>query len=574
MKVIFYRHRFFWLLSVVFVLAGVVSCSAAIDDRPPVVRDKDKTVLIGRAINAQDMPIDRLQISLLAEDQPTGLSARTRADGWFVIKLDETIDSHMSLVFSRRHYRTENITLTLEQLEALKVPGVVSVGSVVIERRRTAAFWITIIIFLFMMFLIGATPMHNALAALVGASLLLATSALGHIFSDSMIVFGFNEAVAAVDWNVIFLIMGMMIVIAVIEGTGLFRWLAFFAYKTSGGRMGKLMIILMALTAVSSAFLDNVTTMLLMAPITIRIALVLDIDPLILLFPEVLASNVGGLATMVGTPTNILIASYSGISFSDFILNLSPGVILALGGIGVYILVRYRKQIKSGGNEVSPVLLERLKQGAVIAEPAHLKKAGWVGLGMLILFLVGEHLQVPPAVIALMGATSLLVWIKPNVEEMIEAVDWTTLVFFITLFMVIGALQEVGLIDLLAVGVSYLVGDSQFLAMLVITWLAALISTVIPNIPFTATMLPVVGYLTASIPGIDPHCLFFCLAVGAAMGGNGSLIGASANLVTAGIAERAGYSITFAHFFKVGFPALLISVSLGFLWLLIRYFIF
>ncbi|MBW1873727.1 MAG: citrate transporter [Deltaproteobacteria bacterium] len=427
---------------------------------------------------------------------------------------------------------------------------------------------------MFMMVLIGATPMHNALAALVGASLLLATSALGHLFSDSLIVFGFNQAVAAVDWNVIFLIMGMMIVIAVIEGTGLFRWLAFFAYKTSGGRLGKLMVILMVLTAVSSAFLDNVTTMLLMAPITIRIALALDIDPLILLFPEVLASNVGGLATMVGTPTNILIASYSGISFSGFLINLSPGVFLALGGIAVYILLRYRKQIEAGGTEASPELLERLKQGAVIDEPIHLKKAGWVGLGMLILFLIGEHLQVPPAVIALMGATSLLVWIKPNVEEMIEAVDWTTLVFFITLFMVIGALQEVGLIDLLAVGVSYLVGDSQFLAMLVITWLAALISTVIPNIPFTATMLPVVGYLTASIPGIDPHCLFFCLAVGAAMGGNGSLIGASANLVTAGIAERAGYSITFAHFFKVGFPALLISVSLGFLWLLIRYLVF
>ena len=562
------------MLGILLVLAGVVSCSAAIDDHPPIIKGTDKTVLVGRAVNAQDLPIDRLQISLLADTQPTGLTVRTRADGWFVIELPGPIDSHMTLEFSRRHYHTEKITLTLEQLEGLKLPGVVSVGSVVIERRRTAAFWITIVVFLFMMVLIGATPMHNALAALVGASLLLAISALGHIFGQGMIVFGFKDAIAAIDWNVVFLIMGMMIVIAVIEGTGLFRWLAFFAYKTSGGRLGRLMVILMVLTAVSSAFLDNVTTMLLMAPITIRIALALDIDPLILLFPEVLASNVGGLSTMVGTPTNILIASYSGISFSDFLLNLSPGVILALGGIAAYTLIRYRKQIKAGGTEVSPELLERLKKGAVIAEPIHLKKAGWVGLGMLILFLVGEHMHIPPAVIALLGATSLLVWIKPNVEEMIEAVDWTTLVFFITLFMVIGALREVGLIDLLAVGVAYLVGDSPFLAMLVITWLAALISTVIPNIPFTATMLPVVGYLTANIPGIDPHCLFFCLAVGAAMGGNGSLIGASANLVTAGIAERAGYSITFAHFFKVGFPALLISVSLGFLWLLVRYMIF
>jgi Na+/H+ antiporter NhaD/arsenite permease-like protein len=193
---------------------------------------------------------------------------------------------------------------------------------------------------------------------------------------------------------------------------------------------------------------------------------------------------------------------------------------------------------------------------------------------MLILFILAEHLHMPPAVVALLGATGLLVWIRPDVEEMIEAVDWTTMVFFITLFMVIGALQEVGLIDQIAVWVRYLVGDNPWLAMLVITWLAALISTVIPNIPFTATMLPVVGYLTATIPDVHPQSLFFCLAVGAAMGGNGSLIGASANLVTAGIAERSGHPITFGHFFRVGFPALLISVTLAFIWLLIRYLVF
>ncbi|MBN2493994.1 MAG: ArsB/NhaD family transporter [Deltaproteobacteria bacterium] len=542
--------------------------TARAQEVPPVV-------LVGRAVNAQRMPIDGLQARLLADGEPIGQTCRTRADGWFVIELpgDAPLSGKLSLQLQRRHFESRTLEIDEASLRALRSGRAASLGYVTVARRRTAAFWITLLVFVFMMVLVGITAVHNALAALLGASALLATSALGHLFNPDLIVYGFGEAISSIDWNVVFLIMGMMIVIAVVEGTGVFRWLAFFAYKASGGKIWKLMLILMVLTAVSSAVLDNVTTMLLVAPITIRIALAMRIDPLTLLMPEVLAANAGGLSTMVGTPTNILIASYSGISFSDFLLNLTPGVLLALAGIAAYCLLRYRKHFAAAG-AMSDELYERLKQGAVIAQPAHLKKAGWVGLGMLLLFILGELLHLPPAVIALMGATCLLAWIRPDIEEMIEAVDWTTLVFFITLFMVVGALQEVGLIDLLAQGVSYLVGSNRILAMLVLTWMAALISTVIPNIPFTATMLPVVGFLTASIPDADPQSLYFCLAVGSAMGGNGSLIGASANLVTAGIAERAGHPITFGHFFKLGFPALLVSVALAFAWLLIRYLAF
>jgi Na+/H+ antiporter NhaD/arsenite permease-like protein len=565
-----------WVLFTLLALAVVVlSCSGSQEDQiQSVAAGKGHTLLVGRVINAQQMPVARVDIHLSFRGDSPGFQARSRDDGWFVIELPDPTGTEPVLTLSRRHFESTRVRLEPGQVADLADGRPVSLGRVVLQRKKTMAFWITLAVFLFMMILIGATPMHNALAALVGASLLLAVSALGHLFGENLIVYNFAEAIGSIDWNVVFLIMGMMIVIAVVEGTGVFRWLAFFAYKASGGRLWKLMLVLMALTAVSSAFLDNVTTMLLMAPITIRIALAMDVDPLVLLMPEVLASNVGGLSTMVGTPTNILIASYSGISFGDFLLNLTPGVLLALGGVAGYCLFRYRKSVKERGATISPELLERLEKGAVIAEPGHLKKVGWVGLGMLILFLVGEQLHIPPAVIALMGATSLLVWIRPNVEEMIEAVDWTTLVFFITLFMVIGALQEVGFIDQIALWISYLVGDSWVLAMLLITWLAALISTVIPNIPFTATMLPVVGYLTATLPEAGPQSLYFCLAVGSAMGGNGSLIGASANLVTAGIAERAGYSISFGHFFRVGFPALLISVSLGTIWLLIRYVVF
>jgi Na+/H+ antiporter NhaD/arsenite permease-like protein len=172
-----------------------------------------------------------------------------------------------------------------------------------------------------------------------------------------------------------------------------------------------------------------------------------------------------------------------------------------------------------------------------------------------------------------MGATALLVWIRPDIEEMIEAVDWTTLVFFITLFVVVGGIQEVGLISFIATGIGDLVGENLILAMFVVTWFSAILSTVIANIPFTAAMLPVVGYLTATIPGAGNKALFYCLSVGSAMGGNGSLIGASANMVTAGIAERAGHPVTYVYFIKKGFPALILTVALAMVWLLIRFLV-
>ncbi|GAB4529267.1 MAG: hypothetical protein Fur0018_15720 [Anaerolineales bacterium] len=230
----------------------------------------------------------------------------------------------------------------------------------------------------------------------------------------------------------------------------------------------------------------------------------------------------------------------------------------------------YRKELQAAA-ETSPLLLQKLEERARIAEPEHLRKAGWVGLGMLLLFVLGERIHLVPAVTALMGATALLVWIRPDIEEMIEAVDWTTLVFFITLFIVVGAIREVGVISWMAAMIGRLVGTSLPLAMFIILWAGALLSTVIPNIPFTAAMLPVVGYLTRTIPGAETLVLFYCLSVGSAMGGNGSLIGASANLVTSGIAERAGYPITYNEFLKRGLPALLITVGLAMLWLFIRF---
>ena len=454
----------------------------------------------------------------------------------------------------------------------LKSGEAVDVSEVVMEREITYGFWFATIVFALVLLLIASGKLHNTLAALVGAALLLGASYLLAPFIDGFFVFNFQVALSYVDWNVIFLIMGMMIFIAVVERTGIFQWLSFQAYRISGGKVWMLMIILMIIAGTASAFLDNVTTMLLMTPITIQIALSLGLNPLVLLVPEIFASNVVGISTMIGTPTNIMIGSYADTSFNDFLINLTPGVVIAFIGLVLYSEYIYRRDLKTNQDEnVASLLISRLADEAKILEPEHLKKAGVVGFGMLLLFLFGERISLPPSVIAIMGATALLVWIQPDVNEMIEAVDWTTLVFFIALFICVGGIQEVGLISYIADDISLLVGDNLVLAMLVVTWASALFSMVIANIPFTAAMLPVVGFLTATIPGADSKVLFYCLSVGAAMGGNGSLIGASANMVTTGIAERAGYVITYKYFLKKGFPALVITVSLAMLWLFYRF---
>jgi Na+/H+ antiporter NhaD/arsenite permease-like protein len=316
--------------------------------------------------------------------------------------------------------------------------------------------------------------------------------------------------------------------------------------------------------------LDNVTTMLLMTPISVQIGLALGINPLALLIPEVMASNVVGVSTLVGTPTNILIGSYGDISFNDFLLNLTPGVLLAFVGLVVYSWLTYRKELSSA-HEPSEVLVERLAERGQIRESGNLQKAGVVFAGMLVLFITGERFHMLPSVTAIMGATALMIWIRPDIEEMIEAVDWTTLVFFLSLFIVVGAVQEVGIISMIADVIGRLVGDNIVLAMVGVTIISAVLSTVVANIPFTAAMLPVVGFLSGTVPGATNKVLFYCLSVGSAMGGNGSLIGASANMVTAGIANSAGYRISYGYFLKKGFPALLITVALALIWLLIHF---
>jgi Na+/H+ antiporter NhaD/arsenite permease-like protein len=525
-------------------------------------------LIVGSVFDKQGQPVEGATVILShsLEGEPIA-EVETQPNGRFAFSLWFEVTEHLVVRIERAHFANADIELDSAAINILSDGRTLVLKEVILEREIRLAFWIATLIFMVVLIFIATGRLHNTLAALVGAASILFISYLGHPISEDFFIFDFNRALSYVDWNVVGLIMGMMIVIALVERTGIFQWLAFNAYRLSGGRMWLLLPILMFVTGVASAFLDNVTTMLLMTPITIEIAIALGINPLALLMPEVMASNVLGISTLVGTPTNILIGSYAGLTFNDFLTNLTPGVLLAMVGLIIYSEISYRKDLKTASS-ISPVLLDKLAEHANITEPEQLKKAGWVGLGMLVMFVFGERIHLLPAVTALIGATALLLWVRPDIEEMIEAVDWTTLVFFIGLFVVVGAIQEVGLISIIADVITQLVGGQMVVAMLVVTWSAALLSTVVANIPFTAAMLPVIRYLTAIVPGAaQNNVLFYCLSVGSAMGGNGSLIGASANMVTAGISERAGYPITYSYFLKKGMPALLITVTLATLWL-------
>jgi Na+/H+ antiporter NhaD/arsenite permease-like protein len=549
-----------------------LSTSATAQTEPPTEGDEQRLVITGQLVDPLGQGVHRAEVIVLdvEADHEIG-EAESHVDGTYSVPLEPFAGERLFVEIMHPHFEEVGLELSPGDVADLRATDSLALPEVEMERRVTAGFFIATLSFLGVLALIATEKLHKTVAALAGMTVIFFASYIATPFEATLFILDFETALLYIDFEVIFLILGMMIVVFILEETGILNWLAYWAYRVSRGRIWMLVVVLMLLTAVASALLDNVTTMLLMAPITLQIALALDLNPLSLLMPEVLAANVGGIATLIGTPTNILIGSFAGLSFNDFVVNLTPGVILALIGLIAYVQFVYRKEYHSVGSKLSPALSAKLAENAQITQPVELRKAGIVFAGMLVLFVLGGPLNLPPAVTALIGSTVLLIWIQPDVDEIIRAVDWTTLLFFIGLFVVVGAIQEVGLISLIAVIVGDLVGENLTLAVVLVVYLAAFVSMVVDNIPFAAAMLPVVGYLTLTIPGAENGVLFYTLSVGAAMGGNGSLIGASPNLVTAGIAERAGYRITYLNFMKVGLPSMILTVTLGLIWLMLHF---
>jgi len=542
-------------------------------DQAPLVRAEGPISLAGRLLDSQRQPVHGAEV--VAREgrgsRPIAI-AESQDDGSFILDLPLRQYSFVMIVeIASPHFEPQKIELETSSVLRLNTGESLRLPDIELTRRITPGFWVATLTFAAILILIALEKLHNTMAAMLGVAVVLGTSFVGGAINPNLFIFDFEQALEYVNFDVIFLVTGMMIVIGVIEETGIFQWLAYQAYRLSGGRAWLLVIILMILTAVASALLDNVTTMLLMTPITIQIALAMGINPLSLLLPEVLASNVGGISTLIGTPTNILIGSYANLTFNHFLRNLTPGVILAMIILIIYVIIYYRRQLLAQSTGLSDTLLNRLKESGRITQPERLAKSGIVFVLMLVFFVIGERIHLVPAVTAIIGAVMMLLWVAPDIEDMLKVVDWTTLMFFIALFITVGAIQEVGLISIIADGIAQLVGESLTAATLVMIWSAAFLSGIIANIPFTAAMLPVVGFLTGTVPGASNQVLYYGLSVGSAMGGNSSLIGASANLVTAGIAERAGYRISYLDFIKIGLPATILTVAAGTAWLFIRF---
>jgi len=568
-----FQFRYILSLVVIFVLGlGLVGLWLGFPEPTRAYEGVSGFAITGQLIDLQGQPIVAAEISahVPGEDEPIA-EAESQENGSWALVLDEIPGGSLMVDIERPHFEHVSLELGGDNLAQLLATGTFRLGVQTLERKISAGFWVATIVFAGVLLLIAFEKLHSTTAALAGLSTVFLVSALGTAFAPSFFIINFERALSYIDWEVIFLVMAMMIVIAVIEGTGIFQWTAFQAYRLSRGQSWLLVLILMLVTAFASALLDNFTTMLLMTPISLQIALALGINPLALIIPEVLASNVGGITTLIGTPTNILIGAFAGIGFNDFLVNQTAGVVVALAAMGGYVLYHYREEWRKSSGGISEFLYEKLEKNARIKEPDALWKSGVVFLVTIIGFVIGERFQVVPAVPAMIGATLLLVWLKPDVYDMIKSVDWTTLVFFMALFMVVGAVQEVGLISFIAEGISALVGENLILAMFVIVFGVGTLSTAIANIPLAASMLPVVRFLTATIPGAESQVLYYSLSMGAAMGGNGFLVGAEANLVTAGITSQAGTPISFKEFLKIGLPVTYLTLMVGFIWLVIRF---
>jgi Na+/H+ antiporter NhaD/arsenite permease-like protein len=440
------------------------------------------------------------------------------------------------------------------------------------ERTVTVGFWIASIILLLVYVVISLEWMHRTLVSFLGAALILFVTYTLGTWDKSFFIISFDDAIGAIDLNVIFLLLGMMLFVGVMKKTGMFQFLAYKAYAMAKGNVFVLSFVLQVITAVVSAFLDNVTTMLLVLPVTIEIAVTLKINPLTLLVPEAFASNVGGTATLIGDPPNILIGSYAGLTFGQFVQNLTLACTVCLAASSLFLLWWNKKDyLKAEVKDVNRTI-EYLREQYKITNKK-LMIQGLILLGFtILLFTLHGFLHMQVSVAALVGSLLLLAVSGEDIVEMLEKeVEWPTLVFFIGLFMVIAGAEETGLIQVIANFVKDVSKGNLTAAIVIVLWVSAIASAFIDNIPFTATMLPIIAFLNQTIPGAESGVLWWSLSLGACLGGNGTMIGASANVVTVGLAEKAGYHISFLDYMKACWWPMMITVTICMVYLLMAY---
>ncbi|MFF8601095.1 SLC13 family permease [Streptomyces sp. NPDC015232] len=423
--------------------------------------------------------------------------------------------------------------------------------------------WASVAVFAGVYVLIITEWVHRVAAALGGAGLMLAIGATDDVSA-------FHSEETGIDWNVIFLLMGMMMIVGVLKRTGLFEYLAIWSVKKARARPFRVMTMLIVITAVASALLDNVTTVLLVAPVTLLVCDRLKLPAMPFLLAEVFASNVGGTATLVGDPPNIIIASRAGLTFNDFLVHLAPLCLVLICVLVLLCRLLFTKYFVYDEKRAAEIM--ELREREAITDPRLLA----LGLGVLVLVVAGfvlhPVLHYEPSVVALLGAGLLVAVSKVETGEVLGEVEWPTLAFFAGLFVMVGALIETGVIGELAKALAEAIGGAELGGSMLLLGGSALLSAIVDNIPYVATMAPITSELVTDMGGNPDHVMWWALALGADLGGNATAIGASANVVVLGIAERNRQPITFWQFTKYGLVVTAATVAVSALYLWLRYF--
>ncbi len=417
--------------------------------------------------------------------------------------------------------------------------------------------WTAVVVFLLSYGIIISERVHRTVVAIVGGVLMVLLGVINQ-----------EQAIEGVDFNTLGLLIGMMVIVTIAKDTGVFQYVAVKAAKIAKGEPWRILLMLSTVTAIFSAFLDNVTTVMLIVPVTFVIADNLKLNPMPFLLAEIFMSNIGGTATLIGDPPNILIGSAAGLSFLQFLQNLSPVVIVMIPLTFILFRWFWRK-----GLHADPLLqanIQRLNEREALTNKPLLIKV-LVVLGLVLLgFMLHNTLHLEAATIALAGAGLLWLLDNQNPERVLKEVEWPTIFFFVGLFVLVRGLEQVGAIEFLAQRLLDATGGELALTAIAIIWGSAIFSSVVDNIPFVATMIPLIKDVGV-ISGLPLEPLWWSLALGACLGGNGTLVGASANLVVAGIAEKSGYRIAFRQYLKQGVPVMLLTivVATGYVW--VRY---
>lgn len=417
---------------------------------------------------------------------------------------------------------------------------------------NTAAAIVSVVIFFGSLILIFSEKINRSIVAIAGSMLMIVAGKLMNFYSE-------EAAIEAIDFSTLGLLLGMMILVAMLEPTGFFEYLAVLAARASKGQPVRLFFLLGSITTVLSMFLDNVTTVVLIAPVTILISEILGISPLPFLVTEALLSNTGGVATLVGDPPNVLIGSAAGLSFTDFLIYSLP--IVAITWVGILFLLRYlfSKDLSRRSRNTKAVM--RLNPAETLNHPQTARRILIVLGGAILFFFIHHLLHIEPFLVAMGAASIALLWVQPDINEVVKKVEWSVLIFFGALFVMVGGLEHAGVLEAIVGLLQGAASINPVLFGVILIWLVAALSAVVDNVPITIALIPVIHGLGQA--GMEVRPLWWALAFGAGFGGNGTIIGSTANIIVTNLSEKTRTPITSSLWMKRGLPVMLVACAIA-----------